>query len=255
MSQDDSYSTQVVADFFRELGETLDELEIVTSNLRSGAVSTDEGMEQLSAECIKIQQLAYWAHQPFIDLTLRRLVNYVADLDEPDECQMDDVCAFLDVVRGILEGEIDEKTTDQAEFVRSLPARRAADVGDTDHLAIEVLVVDPQRSSARIFERELRNCGYRVSSVYRFFEALELTVRTRPDLVISSAVLDQLSGVDLARSIGAISPIHAIPFALLTSFERDHELVQGLPDQAAILRKGEGFGEDLADALERFHII
>jgi CheY-like chemotaxis protein len=255
MSEDNTYSKQVVADFFRELGETLDELEVVTANLRSGDVANDEGMELLLAECTKIQQLAYWAHQPFIDLTLRRLVNYVSDLDQPDECQMDDVCAFLDVVRGILDGEIDEKTTDQAEFVRSLPARRAADVGDTDHLAIEVLVVDPQRSSARIFERELRNCGYRVSSVHHFFEALELTVRTRPDLVISSAVLDQLSGVDLARSIGAISPTHAIPFALLTSFERDHELVQGLPDHAAILRKGEGFGEDLADALERFHII
>ena len=129
MSEKDTYSTQVVADFFRELGETLDELEVVTANLRSGDVSNDEGMEALSVMCVKIQQLAYWAHQPFIDLTLRRLVNYVSDLDQPDECQMDDVCAFLDVVRGIQEGEIDEKTTDQAEFVRSLPARRPADVG------------------------------------------------------------------------------------------------------------------------------
>ncbi len=252
MSDTNEYSAQVVADFVRELNETLDELEFLTDGLR--ADFSDADMIKLREDCTKLQQMAYWAHQPFIELTLRRLVNYVEDLDDPDEYQIDDICAFLDVIRGIQEGEIDEKTADQAEFVRSLPARLAADVEDVVHLHIEVLVVEPQKSSARIFERELRNCGYRVSSAYSFFEALELTVRTRPDLVISSAILDDLSGVDLACSISAIRPTRGIPFALLTSFEAGHEAIQGLPEQAAILRKGESFGEDLAIALERFEI-
>lgn len=255
MSDENKFSAQVTADFLRELSETLDELEITTENLRAGGAEMAAGMDEMRVSCVKLQQMAYWAHQPFIDLTLRRLVNYVEDLEDPDEYQIDDICAFLDVIRGIQEGEIDEKTTDQAEFVRSLPARRAADVDDVAHQEIEVLVVEPQKASARIFERELRNCGYRVSSAYTFFEALELTVRTRPDLVISSAILDNLSGVDLACSMSVISPIKSIPFALLTSFSADHAALQGLPEHAAILRKGEGFGEDLASALERFQII
>ncbi len=254
MSDTNEYTAQVFADFMRELSESLDELEILTENLRSGAGDIRHGMVELHGQCVKLLQMAHWTHQPFIELTLRRLVNYVEDLEHPDEYQVDDICAFLDVIRGIQEGEIDEKTTDQAEFVRSLPARLAADVEDVVHQNIEVLVVEPQKSSARIFERELRNCGYRVSSAHSFFEALELTVRTRPDLVISSAILDDLSGVDLACSISAIAPIRAIPFALLTSFEPGHEAIRGLPEQAAILRKGESFGEDLADALERFEI-
>ena len=254
MSDTNDYTAQISADFMRELSESLDELEILTANLRSGACDIQQGMVELHGQCVKLQQMAHWTHQPFIELTLRRLVNYVEDLERPDEYQIDDICAFLDVIRGIQEGEIDEKTTDQAEFVRSLPARLAADVEDVVHQQIEVLVVEPQKSSARIFERELRNCGYRVSSAYGFFEALELTVRTRPDLVISSAILDDLSGVDLACSISAIAPTKAIPFALLTSFEAGHEAIQGLPEQAAILRKGESFGEDLANALERFRI-
>ena len=255
MSDTNSYAAQVLGDFMRELSESLDELEILTANLRSGAGDIVHGMAELHGQCDKLQQMAQWTHQPFIELTLRRLGNYVEDLERPDEYQVDDICAFLDVMRGIQDGEIDEKTADQAEFVRSLPARRAADVDDVIHQNIEVLVVEPQKSSARIFERELRNCGYRVSSAYSFFEALELTVRTRPDLVISSAILDNLSGVDLARSISAIGPTRGIPFALLTSFEAGHEAIRGLPEQAAILRKGEGFGEDLANALERFQII
>ncbi len=116
---------------------------------------------------------------------------------------------------------------------------------------------DTNEYSARVvadFVRELRNCGYRVTSAYSFFEALELTVRTRPDLVISSAILDNLSGVDLACSIGAIAPTRDIPFALLTSFDAGHDAIRGLPEHAAILRKGESFGEDLANTLERFEI-
>ena len=116
---------------------------------------------------------------------------------------------------------------------------------------------DTNEYSARVvadFEREPRNCGYRVTSAYSFFEALELTVRTRPDLVISSAILDNLSGVDLACSIGAIAPTRGIPFALLTSFDAGHDAIRGLPEHAAILRKGESFGEDPANARERFEI-
>lgn len=254
MVENSEYSAQIVADFMGELSDSLDELEILTSDLREHNVDAVEEIERLRSDCTRLQQMAYWAHQPFIDLTLRRLVNYVEDLIDPSEYQIDDICAFIDVVRGIQDGEIDEKSTDQAEFVRSLPSRLPADVDDVAHLTVEVLVVDPQRSTARIFERELRNCGYRVSSAHSFFEALELTVRTRPDLVISAAVLNELSGVDLARSIGAITPTQSIPFALLTSFELDHDALKGLPEHAAILRKGESFGEDLADALERFHI-
>lgn len=254
MVENSEYSAQIVADFMGELSDSLDELEILTSDLREHNVDAVEEIERLRSDCTRLQQMAYWAHQPFIDLTLRRLVNYVEDLIDPSEYQIDDICAFIDVVRGIQDGEIDEKSTDQAEFVRSLPSRLPADVDDVAHLTVEVLVVDPQRSTARIFERELRNCGYRVSSAHSFFEALELTVRTRPDLVISAAVLNELSGVDLARSIGAITPTQSIPFALLTSFAEGHDALKGLPEQAAILRKGESFGEDLADALERFHI-
>ena len=251
---DDQYAAQINADFLRELGESLEELEILTANMRSEVVGPTEGMAVLRSHSAKLQQASHWAHQPLVDLTLRRLENYITDLDQPTEYQMDDIDAFFDVIRGILDGEIDQGS-DQAEFVRSLPARLPAQIEDVEHLNVEVLVVDTQKSTARIFARELWNCGYRVATAYSFFEALELSVRTRPDLVISSAVLDQLSGADLARAVRAISTTRETPFAVLTSFDADHETLQNLPEATAILRKDSHFGKDLADALAQSQIL
>lgn len=117
------------------------------------------------------------------------------------------------------------------------------------------MIVDPDFDTVLVLERGLRNCGYRVAAATNFFDALELSVRTRPDLVISATTLDELSGVDLARAMRALSVTRNIPFILLTGFTVDHASVQGLPEEAAIVRRGEGFSEDLAAELQQFRII
>ena len=52
---------------------------------------------------------------------------------------------------------------DEAEFARSLPVMRPADLDDLGQLAVEILLVDPQRTSARFVARELQACGFSVS--------------------------------------------------------------------------------------------
>jgi CheY-like chemotaxis protein len=53
--------------------------------------------------------------------------------------------------------------------------------------------------------------GYSVAAASRPFEALELAIRTRPDMTISSGVLDEMSGVDLAATLAVIQATEAIP--------------------------------------------
>ena len=132
--------------------------------------------------------------------------------------------------------------------------RRPADLEDFQHLDLEILVVDTNKTAARIVERELLNCGYRVTLAVRSFEALELAIRTRPDMIISSGVLDEMSGVDLASALAVIQSTEAIPFALLTSSDANDAALRRLPMSVAILKKGTGFSDDFAAALEQFGI-
>ena len=115
-------------------------------------------------------------------------------------------------------------------------------------------MVIPQRSMAVIVERELAACGYRSSVTQTSFEAIELAVRTRPDFIIVAKTIDELSGVDLANALQAMPKTRNIPTAVLTSDAPNHPSLQDLPCRTAIIRKGNSFGEDLAEALARFNI-
>lgn len=250
------YVAEFSTDFLHEARIAVEDLEQVTANLRHGRVTPKEAMTRLGKECVRIRLMAYWskAHQPLVELTLRRLDDYLRDLERPTESQIDDINAFLDVFRAVLDGEIDGGA-DQAEFVRSLPARLPPVIEDVAHTDVEILIVDTNSNTILAIERELRNCGYRVSISTSPFDALELAARTRPDLVIGAAVLDPLTGVDLARALHAISVTRNIPFILLTGFTIDDTSAKELPAEAAVVRRGESFGDDLATALQRFHII
>src|SRR3546814_19867409 len=113
----------------------------------------------------------------------------------------------------------------------------------------------PQRSAARVVERELAACGYRVSTVLDPFEALELILDTRPDLVLTAMVMPRLTGVDLACALSAMPATRDIPTAVLTSLEPNHPDLSALPLGAGLIRRGPRFGDDLAPVLARFSHI
>jgi PleD family two-component response regulator len=106
----------------------------------------------------------------------------------------------------------------------------------------------------RIVERELVACGYRTSNVQSPFQAIEMAVRTQPDMVIVSGVLNELNGVDLANAFAAMPTTRDLKVAILTSYEYGHASLDNLPARVPIIRKGPQFGEDIADAFARLHI-
>ncbi len=253
MSSAEIYALQVEEDFREEALDTLNEFQVLLGNINSGAVPVREGMARLGYE---IRNLAFQAKavgMPLVELVLRRFEGYLADAMPLDDAHNRDIEVFLDIVRGLLNGSIDS-SADEAEMVRSLPVPRAVDVDEIVALDVEILLVDPQRSAARLFERELRSCGYRVSTCAHAVEAIELAVRTRPDMVITSAVLDDLTGIDLANALVAMPTTAKIPVALLSSFDPKDPRLEHLPETVPLLRKGKEFGADLADALQQYGI-
>jgi CheY-like chemotaxis protein len=249
----EDYGAQVEAEFLEEAQDTTSELQITIGNMRSAAISIEDGTERLRALVARLNLLGAATDFPLLDLALRRFSDYMRDLDHPTDANMTDCETFIDVIAGLLAKEI-EPDTDTAEFFRSLPTRRPLDLADLEHLNIEVLLVEPQRSSAAIIARELQNCGYKVTTAKGSIEALDLVARTKPDLVISSAVLDMLSGVDVGCALASMPVTSKIPFCILTSFERGNAFLSHLPDTAGYLRKGSEFGQDLAECLKRFGI-
>ena len=101
----------------------------------------------------------------------------------------------------------------------------------------------------------MQQCGYRITNVTTTFEALPLIIRTKPDMVIISAIMPELSGIDLAVALASMPATRNIPTALITSLDPDDDYLKLLPQAVPVIKKGPSFGDDLAEALSHLFII
>ena len=67
------YVEEFTADFRQEARTALEDLKRVTANLRHDRVVPKEAITRLGKECVRLRLMAYWSHQPLIELPLRRL--------------------------------------------------------------------------------------------------------------------------------------------------------------------------------------
>ncbi len=249
-----NYNTQIEAEYIEETVDLLDEIEVIIQQLSTGS---EEGKQRFKYALVKLSNLCATGQHTsniLLNVTMHRFLNYLNGLAKPNIDQIRDTQIFTDTMNGILDGTVTHDGYDFSEFVRSLPVRRPLDIEDIEHLDIEIMVVETKRTAAHIIERELQACGYVVVIVKSPLEAISLAIKTKPDMIISSAELDDISGIDLACAISAMPRTKNIPFCLLTSYDRGHKKLLDLPDSVAILSKGKDFSDNFADALTRFKI-
>jgi CheY-like chemotaxis protein len=74
-------------------------------------------------------------------------------------------------------------------------------------------------------------------------------------MVIISAVMPDLSGIDLAIALAAMPATRNVSTALITSLDDDDEYLRLLPGSVPVIHKGASFGDDIAEALSRLFLI
>lgn len=189
---------------------------------------------------------------PLVSLIAQRMEAYLADLRDLTEDQINDLHTFAD---RIAEAADREEVPDLAitnAIIRSLPTRYEFDIADVDVHDVDVMLVSPNRLVARRVAVELGACGFKVNILDDPIEALALAVRVPPDMIIASAVMDHLGGIDLLRALRAISLTEKVPAALLTSL--DAAALKGVPDDTAFIRLGGNFSDDVAAAITKFNL-
>ncbi len=248
---------QILEEFLDEVRDTVSSLDILLGNLRSKTADAGPALKELRHGALNLLTKGRGINAPLINLVVHRLDEYLTELNDITPSNVDDIQNFIDKIQGVLDGEVDDNSSEVgATLVRELPAKQVPEIdfGDIEPQNIEVLLVVPEKSMARIVDMELAACGIRTTKVRDPFSAFETVLRIKPDMVIASMELGLMNGVDLACALMAMPRTRNIPFALLTSYDRTSTHLDMLPPRAGILRKGKDFGEDLAVALERFRI-
>lgn len=246
---------QLEAEFLQDVEDSVSKLDVLLGNLRSHTADTSSGLVELKKITHSLLMQGRGINAPTVHLLVHRLSEYLSEIKELGDQHVVDVQVFSDKLQGVLEGDLAD-VGDTPQLVRELPASQFADIdfGDITQKNIEVLLIIPEKSLSRIVHKELAECGYRISNARSSFEGFKIALQTKPDMVIASMELSGMKGVDLACAFAAMQPTHAMPFALLTSYNWGHAALDRLPPRCALLRKGKTFGSDLAESLARFRI-
>jgi DNA-binding response OmpR family regulator len=82
-----------------------------------------------------------------------------------------------------------------------------------------VLLVEDDRSVRRYLEVTLQRSGYRVLTAADGLEAMKLALSSAVDVVVTDAIMPNLSGHELARILRGNAKVSGLPIVLLTGQE------------------------------------
>lgn len=228
-------------------------LELRLTQMISCDISKEKAISFMVKDSSSLRMKVKAVNLPGLSAMCQRLDDYLWHIDSVSIQNITDLLVFSEKITQVLEGRLD-LVDNVATEIRTLPHHVTFDVEDIQVDIKEVTLVLPMKAAAKVVERELVECGYRVTTVLDSLHAIEIILDTRPDLVICSAVLPRLSGVDIVCALRAMPATENIPVAILTSLALNHPDLQKLPMNVGIIRRGDDFGSDLADVLQRFEI-
>ncbi len=217
-------------EFTDDAGERLSSVSDALEALRNDGADQSQTIAQLRQDAHNLKGTGGTSGFPLITTISHRLENYLADLKELDDRNRLEVQIYVDVLSDIVSTGQDLTEFEIRATVRDLPPKPGFDVDDIEVSEIEVMLAMPR--------------GYSNTFCHP----------ATPSLLIAPALMDGLSGMDLANALRGISSTQSVPIALLTSMSKDDPHLASLPAEVPVILKGQQFGDDLADALESLGI-
>ena len=247
----DEIAERLRLEFLEDAGDRLDRIEEAVDAAGGNTLDETEALTVLRREAHNLKGMGGSFNFPLITVIAHRLEDYLCDVSGLDRRRRKDADIFVDEMRAVIAAGVNPNETGTDRILRRLPAKWSTQTGAASSRDHEILLVTESKVADRIIGASLQEDGYRVVSTRSVFEAIQMAVTMRPDMVIAAAVMAGLGGVDLARGFSAMSALRDMPFALMTSFAPGSPELAGLPPNVAVIRKGDSYREDLAMALGR----
>jgi CheY-like chemotaxis protein len=236
-------------DFLDDSVEELRNLISFFNEAMAGGHSMDVALRDARRVAVALVGGANGFELPLIGVAAQRFDDYIASLSPGDTRGLANMISYTETLLDLLNAP-DENEESAPDLARRLPAKGTFEPSKVGVRAIEVLLVMPPGVATRAIERELLERGYRVTTVGNSFKALEFATRTLPDLIIVSAAMPDLEGVDLVLALKAMPTTRNIGAALITGLDPEHPNLQHLPPTVPIIKESASFGDDLAQALQ-----
>ncbi|MGB0552216.1 MAG: hypothetical protein ACPGQV_06530 [Alphaproteobacteria bacterium] len=243
----------LVREYLDETNEVLNDSDVALGNVSSDTSKASLEFLRLFGAFSVLRVQGRGLETTLLVITLQRFCEYLDNLQIAEQKIISDLQFYSSTLHDIVAN--DRTEVDIRTFSRSLPVHTPVDMNNIVQVDGEIMPIEPNKTVAKLVSRGLRACGYRVTTLRGSIDALTYAIRTKPDMIIASAELNGINGIDIACAIGTMPLMQKIPSALLTSRDRDHDALRELPETSAVLKKGGKFGDDPSDALAQFDVL
>ncbi len=253
VSENQSFHDPIVAELRQEfLRDAAERIEVIHETLETINGSGDGVLLAIRREAHNLKGMGGCFDFPVVSLIARRLEDYLSGLQAVDARHVADIKVFAGHLDKIIASGQDLDDEAAVVLLRRLPAHPAPAPECLECRDVEALLVSPSLAVSQITAHALRTLGWRVTTARSAAEAIEIAVRARPDLVVTSAVMDGVSGIDLVRALAAMSATEDLPSAVLTSFSKEHQQLKNLPPEVPVISLGRALSENLAEVISGF---
>jgi len=94
--------------------------------------------------------------------------------------------------------------------------------------APSILVVDDQPINVQLLKRKLEREGIRVTAAYNGLEALDLTKKVMPDLILLDVMMPDMDGIEVCQRLQADEATRGIPVIFITARTTKESKLEGL---------------------------
>ncbi len=94
--------------------------------------------------------------------------------------------------------------------------------------APSILVVDDQPINVQLLKRKLEREGIRVTAAYNGLEALDLTKKVMPDLILLDVMMPDMDGIEVCQRLQSDEATRGIPVIFITARTNKESKLEGL---------------------------
>lgn len=238
-------------EFLADCLEHLDAADIYIANMIDGQGSFDEQLVNLNRRVHSIKGTAATFGFPSITTIAHRLEDFIEASSSINYC-INDVQIFIDTMRDVAESGTDPVNGEYHNILKNLPRAHSIFEAVNPARNVDILFVMHRDVQRKIIGQELTSCGFGASFVDSGADAISSIMKHMPDIVISSVLLDDMSGMDLACALEGIKSTKGMHFILLSSSDNISIEAARLPKNAKAIHKDSLYVEQLTEQLVKW---
>jgi len=255
LNESEANLEMILADMAQEFIEScedrLDDVDVCLGRLQRQEGIAGNDILEVKRHVHSLKGMGATFQFPSVTLIAHALEDYFETLFELSQDGIFDVQLFVDRIREIAENRIDLPRDEALEMLQALPlkARRRSVIKNDKELTL--LLHMPQGIQRKIIGKELSQFGFNVVIVDSAIDAIRNGLSLKPDIIMSTMVADDLSGIELAGVFHAVNATRNCPFLLVTAGDVAPRVATDFPENVTILRKGINFARDLMGVMKQ----